>query len=569
MRLVLIAAIISLFVTYANFTAQSQQMVITPSDDSWIAGLGSTELKGNNARLGICPVAQYWIYLKFDLSEISGVIADAELRLTRIDGSRPEEISLYFIPDDNWSEATINGPNRPAPQTVNSSDAITIGIEKPAYDTWHSPNLAAAVQTEANGDGVITLMLREDPGNTLDVRHFFSKEGASNQDQTPRLVVTLAPDAGDEEMLADDWSMSDIANGVKPSFDFGPDGAIHIMGMTEETNGVVWHAHADSINGPWNPVTVAEGYFYGPGDIRVAPNGDAHIAWHDHDLQNPSHVIVAPDGGLQTPPIDTPSSHDGWDNSLAIDAEGGVHQASVFPSQFGAVECLQYGFFDGDNWTYERNIPNSGRFMYGLNTSIAVDSMGRPHIAYCESTGWTTDGDLKYAVKIDEGWQISTVVTGGARGRFPTLALDHWDRPHIAWLDLDDADKTKATVRYGVLNSDQWEIEDVDRLEYVMLGFGDARKSTSLALDKDSRPHIAYSDKQAVRYATKPFSEWQRTTVLESPEDRYQSLVVMRLDADQAPAIVFWEPAQDSAGLVRMARMNAPASGVIEWSIYK
>ncbi|MBZ0254875.1 hypothetical protein K8I31_02360, partial [bacterium] len=454
------------------------------------------------------------------------------------------------------------------PQTVDPSNAITVGIGKAAYDTWHSPNLAAAVQAEADGDGVITLMVREDPDNTVDIRRFYSKEGASNEDQTPRLVVTLAPDAGDEEALADGWALADIANGVKPSFDFGPDGSIHVMGMTEETNGVVWHAQADSIDGPWDPMTVAMGYFYGPGDIRVAPNGDAHIAWHDHDLQNPSHVIVMPGGGLRMPPIDTPSSHDGWDNSLAIDADGNVHQASVFPSQFGAVDCLQYGFFDGENWTYERNVPNSGTFMYGLNTSIAIDSMGRPHIAYCESTGWTTDGDLKYAVKTDEGWQISSVVTGGARGRFPTLALDHWDRPQIAWLDLDDGDPTKATVRYGVLNSNEWEIEDVDRLEHVMLGFGDARKSTSLALDEDWRPHITYSDKRVVKYATKPFAEWQRTTVLESPEDRYQSLVVMRLDADQAPAIVFWEPAQDSAGLVRMTRMEAPDSHVNDWTLY-
>ncbi|MBZ0099869.1 MAG: hypothetical protein K8F30_12330, partial [Taibaiella sp.] len=79
MRLALIAAIVSLLVNFLIIEAQSQQMVITPSDDSWINGSNGTELNGDDTKLSICPLALYWIYLKFDVSELSGkTIADTE-----------------------------------------------------------------------------------------------------------------------------------------------------------------------------------------------------------------------------------------------------------------------------------------------------------------------------------------------------------------------------------------------------------------------------------------------------------------------------------------------------------
>ncbi len=133
-----------------------QTVTLNAADDTWTHGLSSTSTEGNSPRLSICPLAGYWIYLKFDVSEIEASVLDAELRMTRFDGSRPGEISLYFIPDDDWQESSLTGQNRPAPQNPSPNDALTSGNDHGSYDSWHSTALAEAVEQEKNGDGILS-----------------------------------------------------------------------------------------------------------------------------------------------------------------------------------------------------------------------------------------------------------------------------------------------------------------------------------------------------------------------------------------------------------------------------
>ena len=89
-----------------------QQVTLDVVEDGWIHGLNSSTVGGTGNDLAICPTADYWIYLKFDLTEIEGKIGAAEVQLVRKTGSKPEQISLYFISDNSWSEASLTGPNR-------------------------------------------------------------------------------------------------------------------------------------------------------------------------------------------------------------------------------------------------------------------------------------------------------------------------------------------------------------------------------------------------------------------------------------------------------------------------
>ena len=168
---------------------------------------------------------------------------------------------------------------------------------------WRSPDLTATVCAEAQGDGTLTVMLREDPSDDLDVRRFFSREGVQSAEQTPRLVVTIGSDCG--ELLADHWQVVDIGTGIKPAFDFGPDDRVHVMGMTEALDGVVWHAVADNPLGPWSPQTISTGYFYGPGDLLVDGQGTTHMAWHNHDHEDPNHAIISASGEAEIIRIET------------------------------------------------------------------------------------------------------------------------------------------------------------------------------------------------------------------------------------------------------------------------
>lgn len=533
--------------------AQGQETTMEATGDSWLSGLSSTTIHGEDDRLGICPAAEYWIYLKFDLSEVEGPVQAAEIRMTRFSGSRPEEIALYAVSDDGWSEATLNGPNRPAPTSPDPADALAAGQAEDNYDCWSSPELLALVQGEAAGDGTLSVMIREDPHPTLDVRNYFSREGASTPAQAPQLVLALGP----SETIHPDWEIVEVGAGTKPAFDFGPDGMIHIMGMTEMFGGRVWHASATATAGTWNPRTVATGYFYGPGDLIVDGQGVAHMAWHNHDSQNPNHATVEPDSDMVVRELDDFPSHDGWDNSLALDAGGNLFQASVDPVTFGATESLEFWAFDGESWTGEK-VPGAGPFMYGFNTSVALDRMGRAHIVFCQGDDWTDPGNLMYAVRNETEWSV-TAVTGGGIHRFPSLQLDHWDRPHVAWVSVNPATPTRADVQYGVFNNNAWEIETVDTLTHVDLSLGGARKSASLVLDGNFRPHVAYSDERIVRYAVKPFADWEITTVAESLLDRYKGLVVMRLDGNEEPGLVFWETAAGLPGQVRYASPRGPA----------
>jgi hypothetical protein len=162
-------------------------------EDSFAHGLSDTTPQGADTHVDVCPVVMYWIYLKFDVSGFPGGIADAELRLNRSSGARPEEISIFLVADDSWTEAAMTGATRPEPTMPDNGDALGLGSDQGTFDSWNSPALTAAIQAEAAGDGVLTVMLRENPDVVFDVRRFFSKEGASGPDEAPRLVVTPAP----------------------------------------------------------------------------------------------------------------------------------------------------------------------------------------------------------------------------------------------------------------------------------------------------------------------------------------------------------------------------------------
>ncbi len=368
-------------------------------------------------------------------------------------------------------------------------------------------------------------------------------------------LVFVSPSLTAVETLNPAWIAVDVGQATKPSFDFDSQDRIHVMGMTEAFPGFVWHAVADNALAEWNFTTLANGYFYGPGDLVVDPDDRAHVAFHDHDRQSPRHIIVSGSQIDADNTIPTTTQHDGWDNSLALDSQGNLHMTSVDPVDFGATNSLQHGIFT-NSWSFENGIPGSGSFMYGFNTTVAVDSAGDIHILFCQSPDWLVPGDLKYAVKRSGTWIFSTVIGNGIRGRFPSIAVDDNDNLHAAWLDINSSNTSQATVQYGFLpqGSNAWQISPIDTLNSVALGFSNARKSTSIVIGANGNPRVAYGDKRIIRYGSQTEGEWSLETIAESTVDLYKGLVVLRLDSQDIPGIVFWNPAPGTLGAVRFAR---------------
>lgn len=227
-----------------------------------------------------------------------------------------------------------------------------------------------------------------------------------------------------------DWNVVDVAQGTKPSFDFDSNGDLHVMGITEQFPGVVWHATAADLAGPWNPTVVSVGYFYGPGDLRVDQNDTAHIAWHDHDEQDSAHVSVASDGSITSTIARTPDTHDGWDNSLAITSNNEVVMASIDPGFFGATNSLLINQLGETGWSSDV-VEASGAVMYGLGTSLAFDDESSPHVLYTDARDWAGPGGVVHASQNDVGlWSVSTIESGEKRWSLSVSRT--WPRQYVA-----------------------------------------------------------------------------------------------------------------------------------------
>ena len=183
--------------------------------------------------------------------------------------------------------------------------------------------------------------------------------------------------------------------------------------------------------------------------------------------------------------------------------------------------------------------------------------------------GWTgelkaqlRDADIRYRNVTQDGLHIYAdfasesdrdAAFGGIRGRFPSLALDSRGQLHAAWLDITEDNHSQAHVRYGTRQNTEWKIETIDTLNQVTLAFSGARKSVSLDVDRAGLPRIAYADKRVVKYATRTETGWDVDPILEHPEDTYRGMLVLRLDAQDQPAIVFWQRQEGQVGLIRLA----------------
>jgi hypothetical protein len=119
----------------------------------------------------------------------------------------------------------------------------------------------------------------------------------------------------------------------------------------------------------------------------------------------------------------------------------------------------------------------------GFYNSIAVDSQDRPHISFDRQSAV-----LSYAYHNGTAWVITDVDADARTGQYNSIALDGNDVPHISYVqhdNFDDNDMTRGHVKYATkLSTGQWVTEFADPQ--------DLHRATSLALDHQGKPRIAY-----------------------------------------------------------------------------
>ncbi|MBI4219765.1 MAG: hypothetical protein HY682_06435 [Chloroflexi bacterium] len=340
------------------------------------------------------------------------------------------------------------------------------------------------------------------------------------------------------------WSIEDVDTGIKPALDLAGDGSPHVAYMVEKEEGYVRHAFKPAAGTPgrWIISTVAEGYFYGPLDTAVDPDGNPRIVYHDHqdvevraDLGNLAYAVKKGDG-WEVNILDDPG-HDGWDGSMVIDHDGVAHIAAIDPKDFAGSGVEYYRV--GAEYHVERI--GSGPQTYRFATTIALDPVGTPHIAYYDEA----QHRLMLARRTDQGWELEDVDSEGDSGMFSSMVIDRQGRIHISYFrKLSDR---SGAVLYATraATEEAWTVQKVDELDHVFFGGSwGARKLTSVAVAPDGTAWIAYGDQSRVAVARLDGDAWTRDTIATSTDVKGRPLghlVSLKLDRDGRPRLVFWE----------------------------
>jgi hypothetical protein len=277
-----------------------------------------------------------------------------------------------------------------------------------------------------------------------------------------------------------------------------------------------------------------------PQSTAIVAEGRAIYSIYVAYLKDHKHMRVAtktssnPSWGYST--VDRTSSIGDY-ASVAVDSMGRPHIS--YRDWYG--KNLKYAHWDGSAWNKEIVGPGEDA---GYFTSIAVDGAGKPHISYLIHP----NDHLKYAHWNGAAWQFATVDASGDVDYDSSIAVDSQNRPHIAYFD-----SSNEALRYAHYNGASWQTEPVET--------GSVGEYPSIALDKFDRPHISYYDigDHDLKYAHYDGSAWQIQTVDDpavsdsTSVGRFTSIAV---DRAGRPHVTYWDYDE---GVVKYARWDGTA----------
>ena len=99
---------------------------------------------------------------------------------------------------------------------------------------------------------------------------------------------------------------------------------------------------------------------------------------------------------------------------------------------------------------------------------------------------------------------------------------------------------------YAFRDDGVWTLEEIGTLDNVQQGMTGARRITSLALDTQGSPHVAFSDLTGISYATRSDSGWNVLEIVTATDRALGQLVSLKLDASDRPHLAFFEVTKNS-----------------------
>ena len=333
------------------------------------------------------------------------------------------------------------------------------------------------------------------------------------------------------------WRFERIGQGTKPAVSVNSQGQPLVVYLLERTDGWVRAAQWNGLD--WDISTVSEGHFDGPPSLVMDGNDVPHISYHDYqditfrvDRGDAVHAMLNGEGWVAT--ALEHDGHDGWDASIAVDGNNNIHISGIDPQDFNG-SGLEY-YFVNPNGGFIVETLDSDPLTTQFGTSIAVTRSGVPYIAFYDQD----QRNLKLARRTGTNrWGFETVDRVGNNGMFPSMTIDADGGVHISY--VAQTGLSFATIKYAYQNNPgaRWQITEVDSLRDLFIGLAGARNVTSLALDSHGHPWITYGDQQVVKLARFDGDLWNTETVAIADGDILGQITSLALDANDRPHIAY------------------------------
>ncbi|HWG91674.1 MAG TPA: hypothetical protein VNZ52_12570 [Candidatus Thermoplasmatota archaeon] len=213
-------------------------------------------------------------------------------------------------------------------------------------------------------------------------------------------------------------------------------GSPHLAYGNFDTDAIEY-AYRNPATGAWTVETVPGFYDAGNNQItlRLDSAGRPHVAYDMSSNVNPGvwYAMRGPSGGWTAEELGSVCVYSA---ALALDAQDRPHIACSH-TDLGLTYVTRAS--PTSLWTYER--VDAG-FRHGQDPDLVLDAQGRPHLSFAHgyNPGWPDDptgpGQLHYATRaLAGGWAIELVdPVGQYNGIGSSIALDSLGIPHVSYV---------------------------------------------------------------------------------------------------------------------------------------
>jgi len=250
--------------------------------------------------------------------------------------------------------------------------------------------------------------------------------------------------------------------------------------------------------------------------LRLDGLGRPHVAWFENTSGNNDIYYLKWDGtewvdvkgssGKEAVNVST-NTGSSENPSLYLDSSGNPHIA--WHDDTSGDEEVYYLKWNDTEWVDVKG--SSGKEVINVsnrpgdsgNVSLYLDSSGNPHIAWYDFASGKNDiyylkwnGTAWVDVNGSSGQESINISDKSGISNYPSLYLDNYDNPHIAWHNSLSGTSGPNDIYYLKWNGTAWVDGDGSGQESINISANDGDSSyPSLYLDSSDNPHIAWKDK--------------------------------------------------------------------------